>query len=99
MADQTQNTALDSLREEMGKLAAQVQNFVNSHTDKKGDDSNELLDKLLKEMASLRQSISKSAQSGVEEVENKVRGNPLTSLLIAFGAGCVISCLIRHLTR
>lgn len=106
MADMTQNSALDTLREELSKLAAQVQNFVSSQEGKKGDESKELLDKVLKEMSSLKQTVSEQAQrvysagqSGAEEIGEQVRRNPVKSLLIAFGAGCVMSCVLRHLFR
>ncbi|MDE5832645.1 MAG: hypothetical protein K2H64_06625 [Desulfovibrio sp.] len=105
MAEQTQTT-FDSLREELGKLAAQVQNFVSSQEHKKSDESREMMDKLMKEVSGLKQTVSEQAQrvysagqSGVEEVGEYARRNPVTSLLIAFGAGCVFSCLLRHLTK
>lgn len=101
-----QNSAMDAVRGELNKLAAQVENIVKSMEGKKASESSELLDKLTKELASLRQAAGERAQRaydagqmGVEEVGEHVRRNPVTSLLIAFGAGCVMSCLIRHLSR
>lgn len=101
-----ESETLESLRGELGKLSAQVENIVKTLESKKNVDAADLVDKLSREIANLKAGASDRAQQlysagkdGVEEMGEHVRQNPLTSILVAFGAGCVISCLLRHLGK
>lgn len=103
---ESENTTIEMLRGELNKLSSQVENIVKSIENKKGVDVSELVDKLTKEISGLRANASDRAhqlydagQAGIEEVGSHVRNNPLASILIAFGAGCIMSCLIRHLSK
>lgn len=102
MAD-TQNSG-EALRAEIDTLRAQLEKVVKSLEDKKSDLASDLADKLSKEFEHYRDAASDRArklydagQSGMDEVGEHVRRNPVASLLIAFGVGCVFSCLMRHL--
>lgn len=104
MADDASQSALDNLKAELSSLSSQVANMVKSFEKKNSPETNEMFDKISKELASLRalagdraHKVYEAGQSGMEEVGEHVRRNPLASLLIAFGAGCVISCIFRHL--
>lgn len=102
-ADQDQTT-MDMLRAELNKLSGQVENIVKTFEGKKSEVNSDILEKLTKEIEQLRAGASNRAsqlynagQAGLEEVGDQVRQNPLLSLAIAFGAGCIISCMMRHL--
>lgn len=105
MADQEQS-AMEHLRNEIGRISAQIENITKNFEKSKSGESNELLAKLLNEVSSLKQSATdraqqmyKAGQTGAEEVGEHVRRNPLSSLLIAFGAGCIISTILRQLGK
>ena len=66
--------------------------------------SSELTAKLKKELEKYQKLTSKKVQkaydagsAGVEKVSERVRQNPLGSVLIAFGAGYVLSKILRHM--
>lgn len=106
MADSNETTTVEALRGELDKLSGQIGNIIKSIEDKKSAEASDLVDKLTRELAALRSGASDKAQklydagqAGVEEVGEHIRRNPLSSLLIAFGAGCVLSCLLRHLSK
>lgn len=103
MADTNEN-AIDALRDELKNLRGQIENIVKTADGKKSEIGSDLVDKLSKELEKLRknagdqaQRIYNAGQDGLGEVEETVRKNPLVSLAVAFGAGCVLSCLFRHL--
>lgn len=103
MADTNEST-IDALREELKNLRGQIENIVKTADEKKSEIGSDLVDKLSKELEKLRKNASDQAhrlynagQDGLGEVEDTVRKNPLVSLAVAFGAGCVLSCLFRHL--
>lgn len=106
MADVNDAGTMNELRDELNKLRTQLSDMVKSMENKKGAEVSEVLDRLSKEVSSLRaqageraQKLYDAGQAGVEEVGEHVRQNPLASLLVAFGAGCILSCLIRHLSK
>lgn len=103
MAD-SNASELDALKAEFLNLRKQIEGIIKNAEGKKTEVSNEVLEKLGKELEELRKNAGAHAhklyaagQNGLDEVEEHVRHNPLLSLAIAFGAGCVISCLVRHL--
>lgn len=104
MAETNNQNTVDELRAELNKLSSQIESIVKNVESRKNDVASELVDKLTRELDNIRSRASYQAhklydasQSGMDEVGEQVRRNPLTSLLVAFGAGCVISCLFRHL--
>ena len=104
MADTTQQDTMETLRAELDKLRQQLESIVKTAESKKSEMGSEILDRLTKELEHLRGAAQEQAhriyqhgQAGYSELGDKVRENPMASLLIAFGAGCVLSCLFRHL--
>lgn len=104
MAENQEQGTLENLRAELSKLRSQLENIVKSADSKKTEVSEDLIDKLTRELENIRHSAKSGAnkiydagQTGYEEVGQHVRNNPVSSLLIAFGAGCIISCLLRRL--
>lgn len=105
MAEANDNAgSVDALRAELRNLSAQVEKIVKTVDGKKDEATAELIDKVSRELEHIRSLASDRAgkiydagQAGLDEVGEHVRRNPLASLLVAFGAGCVISCLFRHL--
>lgn len=105
MAENEQGT-IDALRAEVNKLTGQIESMVKSFKGDKEERAADLAEKLARELENLRAGASDRAKqiyaagaTGVKEVGDQVRENPLLSLAIAFGAGCVISCLFRNLTK
>lgn len=99
-----EENTMDSLRAEITNLRSQLEDMVKTAESKRSEVSHEVIEKLTKELENLRKNAGEHAhkiynagQAGLDEVGEHVRRSPLTSLAIAFGAGCVISCLIRHL--
>lgn len=104
MAEQTSQPTLEHLKEEISGLKAQLEKILKTANQNKSDLKDDLLDRLTEELEHLRknagvraQQLYQSGQSGAEAVTEKVRENPLASVLIAFGAGYAISCILRHL--
>lgn len=98
------NISIESLKAELNTLRSEMANLVKSLESKKGEFSADAAEKIAKELHHYRNLASSEArqlyeqgQAGLDEVGDKVRNNPIASLAIAFGAGCVLSCLFRHL--
>lgn len=97
-------TQVDNLRKEINNLRSQIENIVKSADEKGRDLTSDMARKIARELEHCRHKASERAahirdfsRAEMNEVGEHVRANPLASLLIAFGAGCVISCLFRHL--
>lgn len=95
---------MDSLRSEINNLRAQLEGIIKSAEEKRHDFTTDMAHKIAKELEHCRHKAAERAEhlrvageAGLHEVGDHVRQNPLVSLLIAFGAGWVISCLFRHL--
>ncbi len=103
MADNHEHSVED-LRKELGAMREQMETLFTALREKKDDVAGDVSSRIARELGHYRQFAQDGARkvydagaSGVEEVSEQVRRNPLASLLIAFGAGCVLSCLFRHL--
>lgn len=103
MADNHDHT-MEDLRKELGSLREQMETLFNTLKEKKDDVAGDVSSRVAREIGHYRQFAQDGARkvydagaAGVEEVSEQVRRNPLASLLIAFGAGCVLSSLFRHL--
>lgn len=103
MADNHEHT-VEELRKELGAMREQMDSLLETLKDRKDELGGELSSRLARELAHYRhlaqdqaRKLQDAGTAGMEEVTDQVRRNPMTSLLIAFGAGCVISCLFRHL--
>lgn len=106
MAEVNEKSAFDTLRADLSKLTSQIENAVKSMRGEKEAQASDLTERLIKELEHLRDGASERAKKiysagsdGMREVGEQVRENPLLSLLIAFGAGCVLSCLFRNLSK
>lgn len=104
MAENQEQMNMETLREELANLKQQIEHIVRTADNKRTEVSGDIIDKLTRELENLRKSamsrahkVYESGQAGVEELGDRVRRNPLASLAIAFGAGCVLSCIVRHL--
>lgn len=92
------------LREEIKNLRAQLEELVKTAGEKRSEITHEVMEKLTKEIEELRKhaghrahQLYEAGNAGLDDISERVRRNPLASLAIAFGAGCVLSCLLRHL--
>lgn len=104
MADNDNQSMMDSMREEFKSLRAQVEDLLKTANEKRHDLTDDMAEKIARELEKTRKKAGERAeqlrhagQHGLGEVEAQVRQNPLVSLLIAFGLGWVVSCIIRHL--
>ena len=103
MADNHDHT-VEELRKELGAMREQMDSLLQTLRDKKDEMSGEVSSRLARELEHYRkfahdhaQKVYDAGSAGMEEMSEQVRKNPMASLLIAFGAGCVLSCLFRHL--
>lgn len=103
MADTHEHTVED-LRKELGAMRQQMETLFNALKETKDDVAGDVSSRIARELGQYRQFARDGARkaydagaAGVEEMSEQVRRNPVASLLIAFGAGCVLSALFRHL--
>ena len=103
MADNHDHT-VEELRKELNAMREQMDSLLETLKEKKDEVSGEVSSRLARELAHYRKFAHEHAQkvydagsAGMDEVSDQVRKNPMASLLIAFGAGCFLSCLFRHL--
>lgn len=96
--------SVNGLREELNGVRTQLENLARMLDEKKGEITADVASKISGELERYRRLAHEQAHrlydagaAGVEEVGDQVRRNPVLSLAIAFGAGCVLSCLVRHL--
>lgn len=106
MSDNNAQSAMDTMRAELSSIKEQIQKLFNNFESRKSDELSSLVDKLSKEIAQLREGANTKAQqlydaghAGLDEVGEHVRKNPMSSLLVAFGAGCVLSWLLRQIGK
>lgn len=104
IGSQSQADNLRNLRDELNNLRAQVENFVKNVDEKGRDAASDVARKIAREIERCRhkaerraEDLREAGQAGLNDAANAVRQNPLLSLVIAFGVGCVVSCLFRHL--
>ena len=104
MADNHHEHTVDQLRQELNAMREQMDSLLETLKDKKDELGGEVSSRLARELAHYRHLAQEQAHrlqnagsAGMEEVSEQVRRNPMMSLLIAFGAGCVFSCLFRNL--
>lgn len=104
MAENENQSTMESFRQELGSLRSQIENMAKSIEEKRRELTSDMAEKIAREVEHARRKASERAHqvreagaSGLNEVESQVRQNPLISILIAFGLGWIVSCLIRHL--
>lgn len=104
MAETQNQSVIDTLRDEINTLRAQLDSIIKTGESRKTELKDDLVDKLTRELEHLRHNAMAHAhkayargQEGMDEVGEHVRNNPLASLLLAFGAGCIVSCIFRHM--
>lgn len=100
----TNQSTVDSLKQEINSLRGQLESIIKTVEEKRHDMASDMAHKIANEIEHCRHKAAQRAgqlrdagKEGLGEVEAQVRKNPLASLLIAFGAGWVISCMLRHL--
>ena len=93
----------EAIQNELGKFRKELENLLKRAQESKDNVSSEIIDKLSKQIENLRQNASEhvqnlyhAGQSGVEQTEKFVRQNPLLSIGIAFGAGCLLAALLKR---
>lgn len=93
----------ENVQKELGALRAQLQELLKHAQEKKDEVSSEMISRLSGQVENLRASanehmhqIYNASQTGLNETEKFVRANPLLSVGIAFGAGCLLSLLLRR---
>lgn len=98
-----ENSYAENMREQLGKLGKELEEVLKQAREKKDAVSSEVIEKLTKQIENLRQNAGAQAQAiyhagqtGVVETEKFVRQNPLLSMGIAFGAGCLLGCLLKR---
>lgn len=104
MAEAQNQSVIDTLRDEINSLRSQLENIIKTGESRKTELKDDIVDKLARELEHLRRNAREHAhmayargQEGMAEVGDHVRKNPLASLLLAFGAGCIVSCIFRHM--
>ena len=104
MGDSENRSTMDNLREELKSLRTQLEGMVKNVEEKRHELTADMAQKIAREVENARRKATEKAhqlreagQSGLGEVEAQVRQNPLVSLLVAFGLGWALSCLMRHL--
>lgn len=106
MAENENNSqsAIDALRAELGSLRSQLESMLKTAGQKGQDLTSDMAKKIAQEIENCRHKAAHRAEQlkhagmeGVDEIETRVRNNPLLSLLIAFGLGWLVSLIFRRL--
>ncbi len=94
---------MDTLREEVQSLRKQIETLAKTaeknasyHAASVGSRLEDEVEKYQKLAAEKLQKAMAAGGDGVENVSERIRQNPLGSLLLAFGAGYALSLLFRH---
>lgn len=104
MATNTKPTESQSdLREELETLRKQVSELMQALKDKGEDKAERLGKKLESELGQYQDKAERklhdvydAGEAGVDELSERVRKNPVTSLLVAFSAGYIISKVLDN---
>ena len=93
----------DTLREEVQALRKQIETLAKTaeknasyHAASVSSRLEDEVEKYQKLAAEKLQKVMAAGGDGVENVSERIRQNPLGSLLLAFGAGYALSLLFRH---
>lgn len=104
MAETENISNMESLKSELNSLKSQLEDLLKTANSKGHSISDDLASHIIREWGEYKNKAGAQAdrlyhagQAGMEEVGNHVRQNPLASVLIAFGAGYLLSCLFRNL--
>lgn len=102
MAAKEENT-IDVLKDDLQALQKQVGELAKSLKDTGVEKTSELTAKLEKELEKYQKLASEKVQkvyeagnAGLDDVSERIRQNPLGSLLVAFGAGYILSRIFRN---
>lgn len=105
MADNTASqSSIDALRAELESMREQIKSLAQPIGNKVHETAEELGSKLSKDIEHYRHLAAARAaqlrdlgQTGLEDVGEQVRRNPVASLLVAFGVGCLVTSIFRSL--
>ena len=87
---------VQALRKQMENLAKAVEKNASGKAAAMTAGLEEEIDKYQKMAADKLQKALNAGSDGVENISDRIRQNPLGSLLLAFGAGYVISRIFRQ---
>ncbi len=87
---------LQTLRKQMESLAKAVEKDASGRAASMAADLEDQFDKYQNLAAEKLQKALNASSDGVENISERIRQNPLGSLLLAFGAGYVISRIFRQ---
>ena len=87
---------LQTLRKQMESLAKSLEKDASGRAATVAADLEDQFEKYQKIAAEKLQKALNAGNDGVENVSERIRQNPLGSLLLAFGAGYVISRIFRQ---
>lgn len=97
-----EDITIDAMKEELSALRKQVGELAATIKAAGTEKSSEMTERLEKELERLQKLASEKVQkvydtgsAGLEDVSERVRQNPLGSLLVAFGAGYILSKIFR----
>lgn len=85
---------LNALRSDIASLAATVKELMVSKARDAGAAAGENLDELRDRVEQLAEQAKERGRAASEKLQRQVEERPLTSLLVAFAAGLVISRLL-----
>ena len=87
---------IQALRKQMESLAKAVEKNASGRAEAMTEGLQDEIDKYQKLAADKLQKALDSGSDGIENISERIRQNPLGSLLLAFGAGYVISRIFRQ---
>ncbi|MDD4700816.1 MAG: hypothetical protein PHI96_01215 [Desulfovibrio sp.] len=87
---------IQALRKQMESLAKAVEKNASGRAEAMTEGLQGEIDKYQKLAAEKLQKALDSGSDGIENISERIRQNPLGSLLLAFGAGYVISRIFRQ---
>lgn len=95
---------IDSLREEVRALRKQIEQLVRAAEEKAAQDATSAdagsledeVEKYQQMAAEKLQKVLAAGGDGIESLSERIRQNPLGSLLMAFGAGYALSLIFRQ---
>ena len=84
---------LDALRSDIGSLAATLKGMAGNAARSAGDAAEENVEELRQRLERLADEVRHRGRAASESIQRQVEERPITSLLVAFALGLVISRL------
>ena len=103
MAATKANQATEELRQEVESLRKELSEMVEMFKDKSGNYAEEIAGTVEEKLVAYKDKAEEGAEAvyekgveGLEEINNRVRKNPVASLAIAVGVGYLLSKLLNN---